>query len=112
MILFSLIMLGVGFIAGTVTIVLYISTQRKWYKNAVGKIILTMSMVVTAFYGWYFLVTTYPTIPGRTLIRSILFTAMTAAIVYRMFAFIRLMRLVKLDAKSGAQPPVGAHEEV
>ena len=75
----------------------YVRGQRKWWSNDIGKIIITLSLVDGLFYAWYLVVTFFPQIPGRNIIRLILFTVMTLAIVYRFFTMVKLARIVKRD---------------
>lgn len=108
-------LLFVGTLCSFGLVGLYIRTQRKWWRNPIGKIIVTLSVCDGLFYAWYILVTLWPTIPGRGAVRLVLFTAMTLAIVYRFVAFLRLQPLMRRDRElrdAEAAPPVGPGKEV
>jgi hypothetical protein len=104
-------LLVLGTVCSFGLVFLYIRTQRGWWKHPIGKILVSLAAVDGLFYTWYILVSLWPQIPGRSLVRLILFTFMTAAIVYRFVAFLKLQPVMRHDKKireSGAQPPVGS----
>jgi hypothetical protein len=104
-------LLIVGAVCSFGLVFLYIRTQRGWWKHPIGKILVSLALVDGVFYAWYILVTLWPQIPGRSLVRLVLFTLMTIAIVYRFIAFLKLQPVMRRDKEireSGAQPPVGS----
>lgn len=109
--LYYLLLLVPGALCSFGLVFLYIRTQRGWWKNPIGQILVTLSLLDGAFFAWYTLVTIWPMIPGKNLIRGILFTFMAIAIIWRFIAFYRLQPIMRRDKEireSGAQPPVGS----
>ena len=93
----NLILLSIGWVCSFVTVSVYIYTQRGWWRNQIGRMLIATSSCVGLFFLWYFIVTIYPGIPARNSIRTILFLATTIAVVYTMFAIINLTRITKRD---------------
>lgn len=107
-------LLGIGTLCSFGLVFLYIRTQRGWWKHPIGKILVSLAAIDGLFYGWYLLITLWPQIPGRALVRTVLFTIMTAAIVYRFVAFLKMQPVMRRDKQlreSGAKPPVGSSKE-
>lgn len=71
------------------------ATGFRWWRNDLGRDFVSMSFVIGAFYTYYAVVTTWPTLPGRTLIRTVLFVVLTVVLVWRWVMFERLRRKTK-----------------
>jgi len=95
--LYFVILLVLGALASFGLVFTYIKTQKGWWKSPFGKMLIILAACDGIFYVWYLIVAAFPNIPGRQLIRLFLFTALTAALVYRYFAFLHLTRVVKRD---------------
>lgn len=91
----ALVTLGAFFNLGIAW--LYIKTQRTWYRNDFGKIIVTLSLCEGIFFSWYILVILWPEIPGRNIVRNILFASLVLVTGYRFFTMLRLNRIIKRD---------------
>lgn len=87
MILYYQILLIVGILCGGGFIGLYWYNHPGWIHSHVGKLLMTFSINIFLFYAWYAVVAFWPTIPGRGMVRLILFSFMTAAIVARLISF-------------------------
>jgi hypothetical protein len=90
MMLYNFILLIVGAVAGSGFIGGYWFTHPKWYTSNVGKLLMAFSINIFLFYSWYILVAFWPSIPGRGLVRTVLFTMMTVSLVYRLVKFVQI----------------------
>lgn len=99
MLLYYKILLLVGDIAGGGFIGLYTYFFPGWRKNNVGKILLTFSAVIFLFYTWFTVLVFWPSISRETreLVRLVLFTLMTAAIVHRLISFFVIWAKIRRD---------------
>lgn len=94
MLLYYQITLLVGVIAGGGFIGLYWYNHPGWIRSDVGKLLMTFSIIIFLFYTFNTAVIFWPTMPGRSLIRLVLYTAMTIAIVYRLIKSILIERRI------------------
>lgn len=92
-------MLLVGGAAGSWFIARYAMTYR-WWKNEWGRHIITFSGCVTLFYLYFILVVIWPNLPGKALIRSVLFLCLTLAIVWRAAMFERTRHKTRTAQRS------------
>lgn len=101
MILFSIIQLIVGGLVGWLICIRYIYKFRGGLRSPVGQLIITLSVAVGTFYLYFLVVFLWPSIPGRVIIRSILFTGLTFAMLWQYVLFERLAHTIKVERENG-----------
>jgi hypothetical protein len=69
----------------------------RWWKNYPGRDFVSTSFVLGMFYTYYAVVTIWPTMPGRTLIRTTLFFVLTVVLVWRWVMFERHRHQTRRD---------------
>ena len=72
-------------------IVIY-SLRAKWWRNPMGRNLVTMSASLGALFGYSALAFLWPGIPGRVVIRTLLFLSLTTAVIWRVVVFHRIGR--------------------
>lgn len=83
------VMLVLGAVCSWVFIARYMTAYR-WWETEFGPHIIAWSSIVGGFYTYYAVVVIWPQLPGRALIRLVLFALMTVAIIWRLAMFERV----------------------
>lgn len=88
-----------GVLASWGFIARYTQTYR-WWRTDLGAHLVTFSACVGAFYTYFAVVLIWPGLPGKAIIRTVLFVALTAAMVWRWAIFEQVRRQTKRDKES------------
>ena len=97
--LVNTVLLLIGVAAGWGFIARYTATYR-WWRDVMGVHLVVFSTCVALFYTYFAALVIWPGIPGRTAIRTGLFIALTAAIVWRLVIFERVRRMTKRNKEN------------
>jgi len=100
LIILSGVLLAVDTLACVAFIVIY-TRRAKWWRNDVGRNLVTMSASLGGLLGYSALAFLWPGIPGRVIIRTVLFLSLTAAVIWRVVVFHRIGR--EIDRKKEDQ---------
>jgi tetrahydromethanopterin S-methyltransferase subunit E len=93
-------LLAEGIVACWAFVVLY-SLKHKWWHNDFGRHLVALSSCLGAFLTYYGLLVFWPDMPGRDVIRGVLFVALIAVINQRLWVFGRYER-ARMRERRGA----------
>lgn len=79
-------LLGEGILACWAFVILY-SVNHKWWHNDIGRHLVALSTCLGAFLTYYGLLVFWPDMPGRDVIRGVLFVSLIAVINQRLWVF-------------------------
>lgn len=71
------------------------STTYSWWKNELGSHLVVMSSCVGLWYTYFLIAVIWTNLPGKTLVRTLLFLALTAAVLWRVVIFERVRKTDK-----------------
>jgi hypothetical protein len=94
------VLLLIGVAASWGFVARYTTTYR-WWKDVMGVHLITFSTIVGLFFSYFAVLVIWPGLPGKTAIRTVLFIALTATIVWRLFIFERVRHQ---DRKTSTNP--------
>ena len=80
------VLLGEGIVACWVFVALY-SFSYRWWRNSVGRHLVALSACLGAFLTYYGLLVFWPDMPGRDVIRGVLFVTLIVVINQRLWVF-------------------------
>jgi hypothetical protein len=73
----------------------------KWWRNDFGRHLIAMSSCLGAFFTYYLILVAWPDLPGRGLIRLILFHLLVVTVVWRLVVFGRVELAKKRERARG-----------
>jgi hypothetical protein len=80
------VLLGEGICACWAFVILY-SFNHKWWHNDIGRHLVALSACLGTLLSFYGLLVFWPTMPGRDVIRMVLFVSLIAVINQRLWVF-------------------------
>lgn len=97
--IYALVMLGVGIVGCWAFVYRYVRTYR-WWRNEFGRHLVAFSASLGLLLTYVGVLWVYPDLPGRNVIRLVLFSSLIAVIVWRLVLFERVKRAEKREAGS------------
>ena len=82
---------------GCVAFIVRYSMTNRWWKNVFGRHLISMSASLGALGLFSLLVLVWPGMPGRGVIRMVLFTLLALTVVWRVVVFERYQRARKRE---------------
>lgn len=84
------IILLIVFLSSCWAFVIGYATRYRWWENVVGRHLVSFSGCLGLFGTYYTVLLVWPELPGKSTIRLVLFTGLTAITVWRLFWFMRV----------------------
>ncbi len=89
---------------GCVAFVIWYWISYKWWRNDFGRHLMSMSASLGSLATFSLIVWVWPNLPGRGLIRMVLFTLLAMAVVWRLVVFGRVERAKKSANRASDRP--------
>lgn len=100
MIIFTIIQLAIGGFVSCLLVFRYATTNKGWIRSPVSHLVLTTSSIVGIFYLYFLANFIWPHIPLKAITRTVLFTALTAALVWCYVVFEYITHGIKTEKKN------------
>ncbi len=96
--IYALALLAVGLVGCWYFVYRYAKTYR-WWENETGRHLIAFSSSLGLFFLYYAVLSVFPDLPGKNVIRLVLFTWLVVVVVWRVVWFERIKRAEEREGR-------------